>query len=126
MKTIEAVSIWDNGKNQQATLLNTYAVNVTLNTYASFWYGLFSTNENGTEGLLLAQGTLSMTDQAYEKWSVDSYAWDWVAKQLNLNITGDYVPPVQTVEEPIIDEPITEDEVVEEEVVEEPTIETSI
>jgi hypothetical protein len=42
----------------------------------------------------VAQGNLSMTGEAYAQWEVDSYAWDWVAAQLNLTITGDYVPPV--------------------------------
>jgi hypothetical protein len=34
---------------------------------------------------------------------VDSYAWDWIAAtdQLNLTITGDYVPPVPVIEEKI-------------------------
>jgi hypothetical protein len=94
MKTIEAVSIWDNGQTQQATILNAYAVNVTLNASATFWYGLFSTNENGTQGIQLTQGNLSMTGEAYTQWNVDSYAWDWIAGELNLTITGDYVPPV--------------------------------
>ena len=98
MKTIEAVSIWDNGQNQQATILNAYAVNVTLSTSATFWYGLFSTNEDGSQGVQLAQGNLSMTGEAYAKWAVDSYAWDWIAEQLNITITGDYNPPVPEVE----------------------------
>jgi hypothetical protein len=37
-----------------------------------------------------------MTGDAYAQWEVDSYAWDWVAAQLNLTITGDYIPPVPT------------------------------
>ena len=32
MKTIEAVSIWDNGQVLEAKILNAYAVNVTLGT----------------------------------------------------------------------------------------------
>ena len=35
-----------------------------------------------------------MTGEAYTKWTQDAYAWDWIAEQLNLTITGDYVPPV--------------------------------
>jgi hypothetical protein len=108
MKTIEAVSIWDNGTVQQATILNSYAVNVTLNTSATFWYGLFSTTEEGNVGPQLAQGNLTMTGEAYADWSQDSYAWDWIAGQLNLTITGEYVPPVPP-------EPIVEEEVVVEE-----------
>jgi len=114
MKTIEAVSIWDNGIVQQATILNSYAVNVTLNTSANFWYGLFSTTEEGNVGAQLAQGNLTMTGEAYADWSQDSYAWDWIAGQLNLTITGEYIPPVppEPTPEP---EPTMEEEVVVEE-----------
>lgn len=110
MKTIEAVSIWDNGTVQQATILNSYAVNVTLNTSATFWYGLFSTTEEGNVGAQLAQGNLSMTGEAYADWSQDAYAWDWIAGQLNLVITGDYIPPVPVVEETITEEPVVTEE----------------
>lgn len=96
MKTIEAVSIWDNGTTQEATILNAYAVNVTLNTSATFWYGLYSTNVDGLQGPQLTQGNLNMTGEAYTDWTVDNYAWDWIAEQLNLTITGDYNPPVPT------------------------------
>lgn len=107
MKNIEAVSIWDNGTVQQATILNSYAVNVTLNTSANFWYGLFSTNENGSLGVQLAAGNLIMSGEDYADWSQDYYAWDWVAGQLNLNIIGDYIPPVPVVEETVApEEPI--------------------
>jgi hypothetical protein len=96
MKNIDAVSIWDNGIVRQATVLNSYAINVTLNTSATFWYGLFAKNEDNSLGVQLTQGNLSMTGEAYTAWSQDAYAWDWIATQLNLTITGDYVPPVST------------------------------
>jgi hypothetical protein len=101
MKTIEAVSIWDNGTVQQATILNAYAVNVTLNTSATFYYSLMSQTESGIVGNQLAQGNLTMTGEAYTDWTVDNYAWDWIAEQLNLIITGDYAPPAP---EPIVEE----------------------
>jgi hypothetical protein len=107
MKTISPVSIWDNGTVQQATILNAYAVNVTLNTSATFWYGLFSTTVDGNVGAQLAQGNLSMTGEAYAEWQSDVFAWDWIAEQLNLTITGEYVPPVPVVEETVApEEPI--------------------
>ena len=96
MKTIEPVSIWDNGTVQEAKILNAYAVNVILNTSATFYYQLFAENENLTQGPQLTQGNLTMTGDAYEQWEIDLYAWDWVAQQLNLTITGDYIPPVPT------------------------------
>lgn len=104
MKNIEAVSIWDNGTVQQATILNSYAVNVTLNTSATFWYGLFAENADASQGAQLAQGNLIMSGEAYADWAVDSYAWDYIAQQLNLTITGEYIPPVPPEPTPIAQE----------------------
>ena len=100
MKTIEPVSIWDNGTVQEAKILNTYAINVTLGTSAVFYYQLFTETVDLAVGLQVAQGNLTMTGDAYTQWTIDSYAWDWVAEQLNLTITGDYVPPVPPQPEP--------------------------
>ena len=94
MKTIEPITIWENGQNLQAEVLNAYAVNVTLGANASFFYSLMTKKEDGSIGVQVAQGNLAMTSEAYALWELDSYAWDWVASQLNLIITGDYVPPV--------------------------------
>lgn len=96
MKTIEQVSIWDNGTVQEAKVLNAYAVNVTLGTSATFYYQLLTETIDLAISQQVAQGNLTMTGEAYQQWEVDSYAWDWVAQQLNLTITGDYVPPVPT------------------------------
>jgi len=106
MKTIEAVSIWDNGTVLEAKVLNAYAVNVTLGTSATFWYGLFAETVEGAVSTQLAQGNLTMSGETYTQWEVDSYAWDWIAEQLNLVITGDYLPPVTPypIPEPIIEE----------------------
>lgn len=100
MKTIEPVSIWDNGSVKEAKVLNAYAVNVTLGNSATFYYSLSAENDDQTLGAQVAQGNLTMTGDAYAKWTVDAYAWDWVAQQLNLTITGDYIPPVPPQPEP--------------------------
>jgi len=92
MKTIQPISIWDNGQNLDAKILNAYAVNVTLGISATFFYSLMTQKEDGTIGVKVAQGNLTMTDETYTQWEVDSYAWDWVAAELNLTITGDYLP----------------------------------
>jgi len=96
MKTIEPVSIWDNGQIVEAKILNAYAVNVTLGTSATFYYQLLSETAEGNVGQQVAQGNLNMSGEAYTQWELDSYAWDWVAAQLNLTITGDYVAPTTT------------------------------
>ena len=100
MKIIEPVSIWDSGKTQKATILNAYAVNVSLGNSATFYYSLSAENDDQTLGAQVAQGNLTMTGDAYKQWTVDAYAWDWVAEQLNLTITGDYIPPVPPQPEP--------------------------
>jgi hypothetical protein len=102
MKTIQPVSIWYNGQLQEAKVLNAYAVNVSLNESATFYYALYSLNPNDTLGVQLAQGNLNMTGTDYQEWQQDSYAWDWVAGELNVTITGDYVPP--TPAPPFVDE----------------------
>jgi len=107
MKTIESISIWDNGQTQQATVLNAYAVNVSLGNSATFYYSLLSESMQQ-----LAQGNLTMSGDDYSAWEVDNYAWDWIAGQLNLVITGDYVVPV--VEEVVEEEVVSEIEVSEE------------
>lgn len=89
MKTIEVVSIWDNGTTQEASILNAYAVNVSLGNSATFYYQLLSESKQG-----LAQGNLTMSGSDYTEWEADNFAWDWIAGQLNLVITGDYVEPV--------------------------------
>ena len=116
MKTIESISIWDNGQTQEATVLNAYAVNVSLGNSATFYYSLLSESMQQ-----LAQGNLTMSGDDYLQWDVDTFAWDWIAGQLNLVITGDYVAPqpVEPIEE--IAAPIQEEEVVAptEEIIEE-------
>jgi len=94
MKLIEEVSIWDNGSQKKATILNAYVVNLILNQSATFYYALNSANEDGSIGETLTQGNLSMTGEDYTEWLVDNDAWLYIAKSLNLVITGDYVAPI--------------------------------
>lgn len=101
MKQIEPINSWINGQSVQATILNSFGSNVNLGVSASFYYALLDSNMG-----IVAQGYLIMTGEAYQQWTVDSYAWDWIAEQLNLVITGDYIPPV--VEIPVIEVPVIE------------------
>jgi hypothetical protein len=96
MKTIEPVSIWDNGQVLEATILNAYCINDNLSTSGTFYYSLLSDAQQQ-----LAQGNLTMTGEDYQAWQTNDYAYDWVAGQLNLTITGDYVPPVPPDPQPI-------------------------
>ena len=100
MKTIEAIPMWDKGQSKEATILNAYAINVSLNNSATFWYGLMTDSME-----LLAQGNLVMSGEDYQLWDADEFAWEFIADQLSLVITGDYVAPEPIVEE-IVEEPI--------------------
>lgn len=84
MKKIKPISLWANGQAVEATKLNAYAVNVTLEISATFYYALLS-DDNQT----LAQGNLTLTGEEYQSWNEDKNAWDFIAEQLNLEIIGD-------------------------------------
>ena len=55
-------------------------------------YTLYSVNESNYINQVNS-GVLKMEGQAYQDWDQDTFAWDWVAAQLNLTITGEYIPP---------------------------------
>jgi len=110
MKTIEPIQIWVNGTQDEGTILNAYCINDNLSTSGTFYYQIFSETVDLTVGQQLSQGNLSMTGEAYQGWQTNEYAYDWVAAQLNLTITGDYLPPVPPTPEPTpTPEPIEED-----------------
>ena len=93
MKTILPVTSWVNGQSVEAKVLNAYVINDNLVSSATFYYALLSENQDGTLGAGVAQGNLTMTGEAYSAYGTNPFAWDWVANQLNLIITGDYLPP---------------------------------
>ena len=97
MKEIQPIQMWLNGQFVEGVYLNAWAVNVTLGVSAIFCYNILDLNQQR-----VAEGNLTMTGEAYTQWTVDQYAWDFIAKELNLTIIGDYVPPV--VEEVVNDE----------------------
>ena len=82
MKEIQPVTMWN---GVQGIYLNTWAENVTLGLSAVFSYNILDASQER-----LVEGSLTMTGEAYQQWTVDQYAWDWVATQLNLTIIGDY------------------------------------
>ncbi len=97
MKTIVPVTSWANGQEYQANVLSASAGNDNLIDGAYFNYQLISIvdTENPYIQIIttLVTGSLYMTGEAYQNWQTNDYAYDWVASQLNLVITGEYVPP---------------------------------
>jgi hypothetical protein len=104
MKTIEPVVFPLNLGT--ATILNAYCINDNLSTSATFYYALLS-----DIGSQLQEGNLTMIGEVYDNWATNDYAYNWVATQIDVTITGDYVPPVPpepTPEpEPIVEETIS-------------------
>jgi len=72
-----------------AVILNAYCINDNLSTSATFYYALLSDTQ-----AQLSQGNLTMEGQDYADWTTNDYAYNWVAEQIDVTITGDYVPPV--------------------------------
>lgn len=118
MKTIEPVSVWFNGNEVQATVLASSSTNDNLFNSATFNYQLLQvivSPENPYIEILniLTSGNLLMDGETYQAWETNDYAYDWIAQQLNLTITGNYVPPVPPAPEPPQPEPTPEPEVEE-------------
>jgi hypothetical protein len=86
MKKIKSVQIWDNGKLIEATQFQVNAIYVNLETSASFYYALFSEDNEQ-----LKTGNLSMEGKEYQDWQNDQYAWDWAATKLNLEILPEII-----------------------------------
>ena len=72
-----------------ATILNVYCINDNLSTSATFYYTLLSDVQSK-----LQEGNLTMTGEDYDNWITNDYAYEWVAQQIDVTITGDYLPTV--------------------------------
>lgn len=120
MKTIQDVQIWDNGQIKIAKVLNAYALNVTLDQSATFYFSLLSVDEQGKTNGSIANGNVFMPTDEYLQWDQDEFAWDFIASALNLVITGDYVAP----QPPIVEESVIEAAPIEQAPVEESTEES--
>ena len=93
MKTIEPIVSWVKGQKVNATIFNMKPIGGTLFVEAAFTYSLLDENL-----VVVADGNLYMTGESYQGWgNDDEYAYNWAAlpENLDLIITGDYVPPVQ-------------------------------
>lgn len=88
MKTIQPIQIWKSGALKEATLLNSYVVSDNLVDSALFYYSLATAASEA-----LAEGNLTMSGADYQAWEQNEYAWQWVATQLGLTITGDAEQP---------------------------------
>ena len=100
MKTFEPVKVCNYGKEVDATIFNMICMNDNLKDSAAFNYQLMIDGGNQYMPIMtssLVSGQLIMTGSDYDAWDTNDYAYDWAAKQLNLVITGEYVPPTPPV-----------------------------
>lgn len=83
MVVISPISIWYNGQSKSATVLSAICINDNLQNAATFYYKLMDATQ-----LMLAEGNLVMTGDAYKNWQTNQQAYEWIAAQLNLTIVG--------------------------------------
>lgn len=98
MKTIEPVSVWYNGADTSATILSASVQNDNLQNSATLQYQLMTeVTMPGSEysyPMPVVTNFLTITGQEYLDWDTNDYIYNWIATQLNLTITGEYIPPV--------------------------------
>ena len=96
MKTIQNFQTWNNGQQVTIGVLNAYLNSDNLSTQAIFYWFIYAIDASGVITTQIQQGTLTLTGADYLAWEgTNTQAWDWISKQLNLTITGDYIPPAQ-------------------------------
>jgi hypothetical protein len=100
MKTITPQPIWVDGTSKMATVLFSQVNSDNLKDSATFYFQLYQ--EVDVNILPLTNGTLNMTGNDYINYnsSIDAndYAWEWIATELGLTITGEYIPPATPLE----------------------------
>jgi hypothetical protein len=98
MKTIESVQVWYNGAETSATVLSAMVQNDNLQNSATFQYQLMTEvtmpGSDYSYPMPVVINSLTISGQDYLDWDTNDYAYNWIATQLNLTITGEYVPPV--------------------------------
>ena len=92
MRKIEAVQIWKNGEQLEASLLNAIIVNDNLESACTFYYQLL-TGGDGTEampityGQSVAEGNISLSGENYLAWNgSNDFAYSYIAEKLNLTL----------------------------------------
>lgn len=97
MKIIKPIKIWQNGTTVEANRMS-LIVQDNLKDAASFYYTLYA-DDNA-----VANGGIAMGGEDYENWDgSNDFAYEWVAKQINVEIIGDYEAPIiEPKDEPIL------------------------
>jgi len=98
MKQIQPVSIWKNGQNKTASILDAYIINDNLESSCTFYWMLKEagvtpepTEENPVtqiiQGQVLADGNTTMSGDDYDNWDGNNdLAFEYIAEQINVTI----------------------------------------
>ena len=88
MKIIQPISIWNNGKTDNATIFNLSCIYDNMFNSAIFSYQLFDANI-----VTISSGEITLNEPDYTTdWTTNDAAYNWAALQLGLTITGEYTP----------------------------------
>ena len=95
-KQISPVTIWVNGTSKEAQYLQVTGINDNYESSATNYWQMFTmvVDAEGVEsmGEAVAQGNLTIDGADYIEWgdvpamSVNSWIYNWVAEQLNLEL----------------------------------------
>ena len=95
MKTITPQSIWVDGISKSATVIFSQVNSDNMKDTATFYFQLYE--QVDVNIVPLVSGTINMTGIDYTTYNSSSdanaYAWEWIATELNVTITGEYIPP---------------------------------
>lgn len=91
MKSIQPVSVWFNGEEKSANILNASIIADDMATSATFYYQLMESSQdeegNNVIGQGLASGNVSMNSEEYDAWdNSNDAAYQFIADKLNLVI----------------------------------------
>jgi hypothetical protein len=84
MKNISPVTIWKNGQNKTASVLDAIIINDNLSSSCTFYWML---KEDGEAGQVLADGNATMSGEDYDGWDgSNDYAFEYIASQIKVTI----------------------------------------
>jgi hypothetical protein len=91
MKNISPVTIWKNGQDKTASILDAIIINDNLSSSCTFYWMLKEADsvvdEQTVAGQVLADGNVTMSGEDYDDWDgSNTYAFEYIAEQINVTI----------------------------------------
>jgi hypothetical protein len=84
MKNIQPISIWKNGENKTASILEAYIIKDDLSTSCTFYWML---KEANSAGEILSDGNATMSSEDYNSWTgSNDQAYNYIATKINVLI----------------------------------------